>query len=150
MSIVFHGSPLHQIEVVVPKQNRRTQMVDEKLVTVFDQLSFHASPFRWIALAYLYRENALHHMGVNLYGEKAEVLITGPNTLEESLAFLYGNGGYLHLFDAKDFWWCEGLGSCEVITNKQVCPLEIKFIKDPISEMKEDGVQFLFTKKSLS
>lgn len=88
-------------------------------------------------------------MGVDLYGDKAEVLITGPNTLEESLDILYGNGGYLHHFDAKDFWWCEGLGSREVVTNKQISPLEIKFIEDPISEMKDVGVQFLFTKKSL-
>lgn len=148
MSQVFHGSPNHHIERVIPRRNIRSEKTDRETVIVFDQTSFHASVYRWIALAYLYQEIPGHSMAVDLCSNKREVCITGPCNLEDSLRHLYNSGGYLHTFDATDFWWCEGLGSREVITNKHVSPLEVIFIHDPVLEMKKEGVVFIFNKKS--
>lgn len=133
--------------MVIPKRNLRTEVTGEKKTTIFDQVSFHATPFSWIALAYLYRETPGYGMGVNLYGSESEVYISGPETLKDSLRVLYESGGYLHHFDAADFWWCDGLGNREVITNKPISPLLVEFISDPVAAMTQEGVTFLFTKQ---
>jgi hypothetical protein len=49
--------------------------------TIFDQESFHATPYKWIALAYTYRsepfeidgKKAHYNMGVSLYDDKTEI-----------------------------------------------------------------------------
>ncbi len=146
MSIVFHGSPNYRIRKVIPKRNIRGKDVSGEHIITFDKHSFHATSHRWIALAYLYRELPGYSMGVDLYGTKVEVLVTGPTDLEDSLKRLYENGGYLHSFSASDFWWCEGLGHREVITDREIGPLEIEFIEDPVAEMRAADVEFIFRK----
>lgn len=146
MSVVFHGSPNHRIKKVIPKRNRRGKIVSGDHISTFDQDSFHATPHRWIALAYLYQEVPGYSMGVDLYGTEVQVFIIGPMDLEDSLQRLYENGGYLHRFNSSDFWWCEGLGYREVITDKEISPLEVMFIKNPVAEMKAAGVEFIFYK----
>ena len=146
MSIVFHGSPNHRIKKVLPGRHHRAEKVSGEHITIFDQPSFHASPHRWIALAYLYHEVRGYSMGVDLYGSEIQVTVIGPTDPEDSLQRLYGKGGYLHSFSDSDFWWCEGLGNREVITDKEICPLVVMFIKDPVAEMRAEGVEFIFYK----
>ena len=145
--LVFHGSPIHRINIVRLRRNIRTTKIGDKTVTIFDQNSFHASPYQWIALAYMYRTLPGHSMAVDLYGNKSQVLIIGPNNLDESLYQLYKRGGYLHSFNASEFWWCEGLGNREVITNKNISPVEVAFITNPVARMLQTGVEFIFSKQ---
>jgi hypothetical protein len=81
---------------------------------------------------------------VSLYENTNEVGISGFNSLEESLGVLYGNGGYLYHFDKDKFFYKEGLGDLEVITEKPTTPLTVEYISDPVTEMKKLGVTFKF------
>ena len=85
-------------------------------------------------------------MGVNLHSDKKEVAVWGDVSLEKSLAEMYGAGGYVYHFNDKDFFWKEGLGNMEVITNKSQRPIEKEFIENPVEEMIDLGVEFIFKK----
>jgi len=152
---VYHGSPTNSFEIVKPKRNIRTQLSKRthKEEILFDQVSFHATPYRWIAVAYTYHGNipfeidgkmAHYNIGVSLYTNTRKLTIYGFKSLENSLERLYGKGGYLYIFDEKDFVHGKGLGNLEVITKDTVSPLSIEKIDNPIKELKKMKVDFEF------
>ena len=154
-TFVYHGSPREfNSEYAVPKRNIRTKWdnVTKSNKTIFDQESFHATPYKWIALAYTYRsepfeidgKKAHYNMGVSLYDDTTEISVYGFNSLEDSLRVLYGNGGYLYIFYADNFIHKDGLGNREVISEKSVKPVAVEHISDPVSEIQKLGVTFKF------
>lgn len=156
---VFHGSPTEfDSEEAKPKRNRRTRKnTDGDVEVIFDEESFHATPHKWIALAYTYQGNqqessggALrYNMGVSLYENTENVRIYGYGSLEESLEALYGKGGYLYHFDKDKFIYKEGLGNLELIVQTPTLPLTVERIDNPVEEMKKLGVTFEFVDLSL-
>jgi hypothetical protein len=151
--LVFHGSPTKfDSDHAVPKQNKRFKTVGGEQVTIFNEESFHATPYKWIALAYTYKsvpheingKTAHYNMGVSLYDHNGIVYIHGLNNLEESLEKLYENGGYLYHFDKDKFIYKEGLGDLEMIIQKPTKPITVEYISDPVAEMKKLGVTFRF------
>ena len=157
---VFHGTDkLFDQERAIPRLNRRVH-TDEKgeQVVHFEKVSFHATPHRWIALAYTYTENKSrevngetyrYNMGVSLYENTKQVAIYGFGSLEESLSVLYGDGGYLYHFNGNDFYYTEGLGNLEVIVENPTEPMRVERIDNPVEEMKKEGVTFHFFDLSL-
>ncbi len=152
---VYHGSPREfDSEHANPKRNVRSKWNKETEAydVIFDQESFHATPYKWIALAYTYKsvpyeidgKPAHYNMGVSLYDNTNEVDILGFNSLEESLRVLYGDGGYLYHFNKDKFLYKEGLGNLEVIVEEPIKPITIERIDDPVAEMKKLGVTFRF------
>jgi hypothetical protein len=152
---VYHGSPKEfDSEQANLKRNIRTKWNEETQESdiIFDQESFHATPHKWIALAYTYKsapyeidgKTAHYNMGVSLYDNTGTVEILGFNSLEESLDVLYGNGGYLYHFDKDKFLYKEGLGDLEVIAEEPTKPVTFERVDDPVSEMKKLGVTFKF------
>ena len=149
---VYHGSPT-PFETAIPKRQLRSRHdANGKLKVIFDELSFHATPYKWIALAYTYTskphgnraKNAHYNMGVSLYENEEELGIYGFGSLEESLEKLYGDGGYLYTFKQEDFFTMEGLGDLEVITKQETTPFESERIDDPLGELKKLGICFRF------
>ena len=50
---VYHGSK-ELFETVVPKRQRRAKITKAgEIKTFYDGISFHATPYKWIALAYI-------------------------------------------------------------------------------------------------
>lgn len=152
---VYHGSPQElDSERAIPKRNIRKKWnkETESYDVIFDQESFHATPHKWIALAYTYKaapfeidgKLAHYNMGVSLYDNNKQIDVYGFNSLEESLQILYGKGGYLYHFDKDKFLYKEGLGNLEVITEKEVEPITVERIDDPVEEMRNLGVSFKF------
>lgn len=143
---VFHGSPkIFDSQTANPRPNER---MNEKGETIFNEESFHATPHKWVALAYTYRpkpipgmsgEDAFYSMGVNLYSDEKVVAIYGIGSLEESLKHLYSDGGYVYHFDNGDFIYKEGLGTQEVITTSPTTPLHMERVEDPVKAMQEQG-----------
>lgn len=124
----------------------------EEVVT-FKDISFHATPHRWIALAYTYDSNETYefegkriryNMGVSLYDNTKSIAVYGFNSLEESLEKLYGKGGYVYHYDADHFFYTEGLGNLEVITQKEIDPIRVESIENPVEELRKEGVTFEF------
>jgi hypothetical protein len=150
---VFHGSPEH-FEMAHPKRNVR---VNKEHKVIFDQESFHATPHRWIALAYAHHSKPFlldgkevrYNMAVSLYNNNKIVEIIGTESLEKSLEALYSGGGYLLTFDGNEFFYTEGLGDLEVIADKATKPLHIEHISDPVAQMRAEGVKFVFVDISL-
>ncbi len=152
---VFHGSPREfDAKTANPRLNER---INEKGEIIFNEESFHATPHEWIALAYTYipkpiegltGEDAFYSMGINLYSDEKIVVVIGIGSLEESLAHLYGQGGYLYHFDNGDFVYKEGLGSQEVIATSPTIPLHMEKVEDPVKRMVELGVTFKFLDQS--
>lgn len=158
--LVYHGSPREfDSEYANPRRNvrRKWNKENETYDVIFDQESFHATPYKWIALAYIYKsipfeidkETAHYNMGVNLYKNTNEVDILGFNSLKESLKVLYGDGGYLYHFDKDNFLYKEGLGNLEVIAEKPTKPITVERVHDPVAEMKKLGVTFRFVDLAL-
>lgn len=151
-TFVFHGS-YELFSKVVPQQQRRYKL-DEmgKEVLIFNEVAFHATMYRWIALAYmnspakfLFQGKSAHYnFGVGLYEYKEIVVIYGVGSLEESLSALYGNGGYLYYFEKEKFFYKVGLGNLEVITKDNLIPLKVIRIQDPVEEMRKLGIMFRF------
>ncbi len=141
-NVVYHGSAV-KIETTIPRRNVR--MSDSQIV--WDRASFHATPYRWIALAYMRNKSAFETTGIDLYHYRPVVEIIGPTTLENALKNLYSEGGYLYEFDARDFSHAEGLGNLEVFTDRAVQPVRATFVTNPVAEMEKEGVTFLFTRK---
>jgi hypothetical protein len=151
---VYHGSHKQfDSDHARPKRNRRIRIGEngeEKVI--FDQESFHATPHKWIALAYTYKakpyeingKTAHYNMGVSLYENKKEVEILGFNSLEESLKEIYGEGGYIYYFDKDSFSHKDGLGNLEVIVTEPTKPVKVERIEDPVEEMKKLGITFRF------
>lgn len=140
MDVVYHGSP-DRFERVEPKRNRRLNKNDE---IIWDRKSFHATPHKWIALAYTRSGKENHSTGVDLYELKKIVHVWGPTNLSDALRELYGKGGYLYEFDAREFSHEEGLGNLERFTDKSLTPTAVTRIDDPVAAMKELGVEFKF------
>ena len=149
---VYHGSPT-LFEMAIPKRQVRSQYdKNGKLKVVFDEISFHATPYKWIALAYTYTskpyklksKTAHYNMGVSLYKHEKELGIYGFESLEKSLEELYGDGGYLFTFKNEKFFHAGGLGNLEVITKESLKPHEIEKIDDPLFELKKLGISFKF------
>ncbi len=152
---VYHGSPkVFDAKTANPRLNQR---VNEKGEVTFNEESFHATPHKWVALAYTYiqkpivgfGEEAVYSMGVNLDSSKKEVAIFGIGSLEESLTMLYGEGGYLYHFDNGDFIYKEGLGSLEMIATSPTAPVHVERVDDPVKEMRALGVSFHFIDMSV-
>jgi hypothetical protein len=152
---VYHGSNVEfDSDHAKPKRNRRgRRMEDGKMEITFDENSFHATPHKWIALAYTYNPNqpheidgktAYYNMAVSLYENTQVVEIRGFGSLEESLEKLYGGGGYLYHFDKDKFFYQEGLGNLEVIVKDPIKPITVERVSNPIEEMKKLGVKFEF------
>lgn len=152
---VYHGSPREfNSEHAIPKRNIRKKWNEEikSHEVIFDQESFHATPHKWIGLAYTYKsapfeidgKNAHYNMGVSLYEDTHEVVICGFGSLEDSLKVLYGDGGYLYHFDKDKFLYKEGLGNLEVIAEEQTKPVTVERVDNPVEEMKKLGVTFEF------
>lgn len=149
---VYHGSPI-AFGTVKPKHNRRFRTENGAYVKIFDEISFHATQYRWIALAYTYDSSRTfehngkrthYNMAVDLYGTGKEITILGAHSLEESLRALYGKGGYVYHYDADHFFYTGGLGNREVITRNEIDPVEAELVHDPITELKKEGVRFRF------
>ncbi len=147
---VYHGSPRElDADHAIPKRNVRGNTEGQ---VIFDEESFHATPHKWIALAYTYTpvpyeldgKTVQYNMGVNLYENTKEVAIFGFHSLKESLGVLYGNGGYLYHFDKDKFIYKEGLGNSEVIISEPTKPITVEQILNPVEEMKKLGVTFDF------
>lgn len=158
--IVYHGSPKEfDSEHANPKRNIRSEWnkETESSNVIFDQKSFHATPHKWIALAYTYKsapfeikeKTAHYNMGVSLYENIHKVWIYGFSSLEESLKILYGDGGYLYHFDKDKFIYKEGLGNLEVIAEDPTKPVKVEKVEDPVVEMKKLGVTFQFVDLAL-
>jgi len=156
-NFVFHGSK-ESFEIANPKKNIRSRLTKEgESEIVFEGISFHATPYKWIALAYTYNraikeingKKFIYTMGVDLYNHDKELEIYGIGSLEESLKILYGSGGYVYHFDKNKFIYTEGLGNLEVISKESIEPIEIEHISDPVEQMKNLGVTFKFLDLSL-
>lgn len=152
---VYHGSETEfDDELAKPKRQIRSNSgEDGEKKIIFDEESFHATPHKWIALAYTHNDKETfeidtvkvrYNMGVSLYENNKTVVIFGRRSLEESLAKLYGNGGYLYYFEKDKFIYKEGLGNLEVIVNEPIKPVRVERIDDPVGEMKKLGVTFDF------
>ncbi|MBP9855884.1 MAG: hypothetical protein KBC48_01050 [Candidatus Pacebacteria bacterium] len=136
---VYHGS--HELfEEVVPHRQRRLNKQGE---VIFDQVSFHATPYKWIAISYMSNRKG-RKTGVDLYNHHPVVAIFDRGSLEDSLKSMYSGGGYLYTFDKNDFHHTEGLGNLEVITTSSPKPVKVERIDDPVAELKKLGVEFDF------
>ena len=152
---MLHGSnTLFTGNEAVLKLQRRTYSneIGERVIG-FEGTSFHATPHKWIALAYTYKGDSeeiingnvyRYNMGVSLYENDKQVYIYGLNSLEQSLKVLYGEGVYIYHFNDSDFFYTEGLGNLEVIADKPTTPVCVERIENPVEEMKKEGVIFIF------
>ena len=149
---VYHGSH-ESFDVAIPKRQVRKRVDDEGNVTViFDDISFHATPYKWIALNYTCQcQNVVHNdkeywvnTGLDLKKHVEEITVYGVESLEKSLDILYGQGGYLFTFDKNDFITKEGLGALEMISQSEIKPISIERIDDPVSELRKLGITFKF------
>lgn len=151
---VYHGSNKEfDSSFAKPKRQIRSRENAQGFTEViFDEESFHATPHKWIALAYTHTEKTLeidgveitYNIGTDLYKNTNEVIVLGAHSLEKSLEILYGNGGYVYYFDKVDFIHKQGLGNLEVIIQKPIKPISIEKINNPVEEMKKLGVKFIF------
>jgi hypothetical protein len=149
---VYHGSK-GLFDSVIPKRQIRDVLdKDGNRKVIFDEISFHATPYKWIALAYMYDpkpyeidgKTAHYNMGVSLYDNTEELYIYGFDSLEESLQKMYGDGGYLFIFNKEDFFHMEGLGNLEVITKEKIKPMSVERIDDPVVELKKLDIKLQF------
>lgn len=157
---VYHGSPREfDSDHAIPKRNIRSRTNAEgKVEVIFDETSFHATPYKWIALAYTYHaapyeidgKTAHYNMGVSLYENTKEIEVYGFESLEQSLKVLYCKGGYVYHFDKDVFIYKEGLGDLEVIVTQATKPIVVERVEDPVEEMKKLGVTFKFVDLGLS
>lgn len=157
MSLVYHGSK-KKFKIAEPRLTRRASLIDGKLVVVYEGVSLHVTPYKWMALAYtgnkrkVYIKNGnkrVFSAGVPIkkkdkYFKNKIIEIHGKKDLEYSLNKIYGKGGYLYTFDAKHFKRVKGLGANEKISYDPQVPKQIEYIKDPVKAMKNLGVKFRF------
>ncbi len=149
---VYHGSPVSFGEAVPRENIRGTFSVDGSRVITFDKVSFHATPYKWIAVAYTFRHKFFesdgrkyqYTVGIDLKKYEQQATIYGAVSLEESLRELYKDGGYVMKFQRSSFHWEKGLGILEVITEEKTKALSIERIDDPVAELKRRGISFRF------
>ena len=155
---VYHGSYLN-FDIAKPSLTGRWDFNEKgKLVRTYKGVSLHATPYKFIAMAYMRNKRAKFiHKGKKksfsvavAVGKKSEdfynkeIDIYGKRSLEYSLEKIFGEGGYLYTFDAKHFKHVKGLGENEVISLKELKPLKKQFVKDIVGMMKKEGVKFIF------
>ena len=155
---VYHGS-VHKFDVAKPSFTSRSHSSKlGKIIRDYEGISLHATPYKWIAMSYMadkkvsftYKKEIYHYgKGVDVRTKNEgfynkEVAIYGKRSLEYSLEKIYGKGGYLYTFDAKNFKHVKGLGENEVMSLEEQEPLKKQFIKDPVKMMKKEGVNFIF------
>lgn len=58
---------------------------------------------------------------------------------------MYGDGGYLFVFERERFFHTAGLGDLELITQDNLKPYKVERIDDPVAELKQLGIKFKFT-----
>ena len=149
---VFHGSaklfeeakPVKSLRYGVDKNGNR--------VIKFNEVSFHATRYKWMAISYtnsrvFYKNNEeslTYTQGVSLYKYDESVGIWGFESLEDSLEKMYGNGGYVYVFSKDKFFHKDGLGDLEVMTKEELKPEAIIRVDDPIKELKKYGIEFDF------
>lgn len=148
---VYHGSRL-KFDIAKPSFTMRAKLIKGERHVAYEGISLHASPHKWIALSYTDNrqwfikngKKEYFRVGVSLFNNNKKIYITGKRNLEYSLKKIYGNGGYLYTFDAKNFKHVKGLGPLEVLSYEEQKPNRIEFIKNPVKEMKKLGVNFIF------
>ena len=153
---VFHGSP-EFFEIAQPSRHIRSRQQDGSELIVFDEISYHATPYRWIASAYMCGrkgcqiddKSVLYNMGVSLYNREPKVTIYGFESLEARLKTLYGDGGWLYYFRKEDFFHKKGLGNHEVMTNVAMPPWCTERIDNPLTELRAAEVEFEFVDLAL-
>jgi len=151
-NIVYHGTNKPK-QFSNPIIHRRTKLIDGNMKSIFNEKSFHASPIRWIALAYTYTpktflidgKEVFYNIEIDLYENTQEIIIHGIESLEKSLSELYGDGGYILEFGSEHFHHKIGLGCLEVISKEILLPDKIIFIVNPVIELKKEHVNFKFT-----
>ena len=155
MHTVYHGSEFN-FDIAKPNYNVRAHLdTNKKQIIDYKGVSLHVTPYKWIALAYTYtkRQYFIHNgkkyvfnMGVDLKKKPNHkiIYIYGKRSLEYSLNKLYGNGGYLYLFDKKHFKRVKGIGINELISYTEQIPKKKIFLKNPVKEMEKIGVKFNF------
>ena len=79
-----------------------------------------------------------------MYSGNRMVAIWGKNFLEE----MYGDGGFMYHFDNENFFWKEVLENMEAITNNEEVPIVKEFVSNPVEEMHNLGVEFIFHNNS--
>ena len=80
-NFVFHGSK-ESFEIATPKKNIRSRLTKEgERETVFEGISFHATPYKWIALAYTYNRtikeingNIINSNEINAFIQESELM----------------------------------------------------------------------------
>lgn len=149
---VYHGSP-YLLTEGKPSFHRRVS----RSGVLFSGITFHATPIKWIAAAYTYQPKvftldgrcAYYNVGINLKKHERVIDIYGINSLEFSLKELYGNGGYITMYDPKSFTHKHGLGALECIAYENCTPLKIEYIDNPIKLLTQEGILFRFIDLSI-
>lgn len=152
MNFVYHGSHQYFEKAKLKRSRRFGKSQTNTDIVIFDEVAFHATTHKWIALAYTYTPKSftknnktfVYTIGVDLYKHTKELVVYGNESLEKSLEVMYGNGGFLFMFDNKDFFHKDGLGNLEVITKEEIKPIAIEYISNPVKELEKLGVSFLF------
>lgn len=150
--VVYHGS---QTKKSYSNPNHHRKVKKNKagvLEAVFDGISFHASKYKSIALAYTYSVETFRlndwdcymNVGIDLNDINKPIEVYGYHDLDYSLGKLYGKGGFIHTFNSQYFKHKKGLGDLELVTNIEIAPLEIEYINSPVEEMKKYGLSFRF------
>jgi hypothetical protein len=150
---VYHGS-CEPFDVAIPKRQKRAEVSKTGITKViFDDISFHATPYEWIAIAYIEDENhfeviddkkVYYKKGVDLYKYTEEIEIYGFKSLEISLGKIYSVPGFLYSFDKDSFSHTQGIGNLEVIARQSIGPISIKRINNPRNELEKLGIKFRF------
>lgn len=150
---VYHGS-WESFDVVAPKRQKRGKVLKDGIVKIYyDDISFHATPYKWIALAYtddqtqceiISGRRVNYNKGVDLYKYREEIEVLGFGSLENSLEKIYGKGGYLYFFEKEKFFHTKGLGNLEVVTKDNIRPIKVERINDPVTELHKLGISFKF------
>jgi hypothetical protein len=154
--LVYHGSN-YKFNIAKPSQTIRSSIKNGKQYINYKGISLHATPYKWIALSYIFSKNIffIHNkkkeyfsVGVSLFENNKEVTIYGKKSLEYSLNKIYKNGGYLYTFDANKFKYFKGLGQLEVLSYEKQIPKNIEYITNPAKIMKQLNVKFIFVDKT--
>jgi len=58
MPIVYRGSDKKE-DILHPKLNKRVKIVGDKRTIIFNEMSIHATPYKYIALSYTYTKKLI-------------------------------------------------------------------------------------------
>jgi hypothetical protein len=142
---VFHGSG-KRFSIAKPSLTRRSAFDNE---IAYEGVSLHATPHLYIALSYTYdRSNRpCYYTGVNLFEDYRSIHVAGQKSLEHTIKMLWPKDyfGYIYVFNAKDFFWKQGLGPLEVISLVDVKPIKIFKIKNIYTLLKKLHIKINYT-----